>query len=65
MPVGDSGRIVVELDPQLKTKLHAAIKADGSNLKEWLVTRAEEYLEKTNRQTQLFQESEMIEGDYQ
>ena len=54
MPVGNSGRIVVELDPDFKVRLHAALKSEGSNLKEWFVARAEEYLVKADKQTELF-----------
>jgi hypothetical protein len=44
MSVGESGRIVVELPPQMKRELHAALSHDGLTLKAWLVLRAEDYL---------------------
>lgn len=40
-----SGRLVVEVDPELKLALHAALAADGMSLKHWLVTRARNYLD--------------------
>lgn len=39
-----SGRLVVEIDPELKLALHSALAADGRTLKEWVVTTAGEYL---------------------
>jgi|GEM_PF-2330929 len=45
MPVGRSGRIVVELDPALKRRLHARLRDEGRDFKGWLLERIEEYLE--------------------
>lgn len=45
MAIGSSGRVVVELDPQLKHKLHVALREDGKNMKDWLVENAKAYLE--------------------
>lgn len=39
-----SGRLVVDIDPELKQALHAALAADGLSLKNWLVLRARAYL---------------------
>ncbi len=39
-----SGRLVVDIDPALKRDLHAALAADGSSLKEWVVRNAQQYL---------------------
>ncbi len=44
MPVGPSGRIVVEIDPQTKEELHAALRAEGLTLKDWFLSNVEEYL---------------------
>jgi hypothetical protein len=35
MAVGKSGRVVVEIDAELKEQLHKAIKMQGKTLKEW------------------------------
>lgn len=40
-----SGRIVVELDPKLKTDLHATLAAQGLSLKAWVTWCAERYVE--------------------
>lgn len=44
MSRGPSGRIVVEVDPALKKRLHAALALDGTTLKDWLRQQAESYL---------------------
>src|SRR5689334_5015923 len=44
MSIGESGRIVVEIDPALKQALHARLRRDGTYFKEWLVRRIDEYL---------------------
>lgn len=41
MAVGKSGRVVVDLDPDLKRRLHASLSASGMSMKEWFVLAAE------------------------
>jgi hypothetical protein len=43
MARGESGRIVIEVDPALKRELYAALALSGSTLKEWFVRSAESY----------------------
>lgn len=45
MAKGDSGRIVIEVDPHLKRRLYSALASDGSTLKAWFVDAAGAYLE--------------------
>lgn len=45
MPVGPSGRIVVEIDPALKQQLYAALEVEGMSFKHWLLGRIEAHLE--------------------
>lgn len=45
MSVGPSGRIVVEVEPELKRELHSALVKDGQTLKEWFVTQAKNYID--------------------
>lgn len=40
-----SGRLVVQIDPALKLALHAALAADGLSLKDWIVSRARDYID--------------------
>jgi predicted Rossmann fold nucleotide-binding protein DprA/Smf involved in DNA uptake len=44
MGVGQSGRIVVELDPALKRRLHERLRNEGRDFKGWLLERVEQYL---------------------
>ncbi len=45
MPVGVSGRIVIEIDPQLKQELYGALTEQGLNLKQWFLGNAKHYLD--------------------
>lgn len=45
MSVGPSGRIVVEVEPELKRELHSALVKDGQTMKDWFVTQAKSYVE--------------------
>jgi len=44
MSIGASGRIVIEVSPDLKRELYAALTRDGVNLKGWFLRQAGEYL---------------------
>ena len=43
MARGESGRIVIEVDPALKRELYVALAMSGSTLKDWFVRSAEDY----------------------
>ena len=51
MAVGQSGRIVLEIDPALKRALHARLVGEGRHLKDWFLEQVEGYL--TPRQQSL------------
>ena len=42
MAIGNSGRLIIELDPEVKKKLHAAVKRSGLTMKEWFEVKARE-----------------------
>jgi hypothetical protein len=44
MPVGKSGRIVVEMDPDLKRELYAVLAKNGITLKDWFLRNAQRYV---------------------
>ena len=44
-----SGRLVVDIDPELKLALHAALAAEGLSLKDWVVKRANDYIEERSQ----------------
>lgn len=58
MSIGNSGRVVVEVDPDLKKALHATLMRDGLTLKEWFVKSAENYLTHTSQLTLGFNDRE-------
>ncbi|WP_321528568.1 hypothetical protein [Sedimenticola selenatireducens] len=44
MPVGTSGRIVIEVDPELKQELYSLLDEEGLNLKQWFLGNVTDYL---------------------
>lgn len=44
MTKGDSGRIVIEVKPDLKRRLYSTLAMDSSTLKDWFIERAESYV---------------------
>lgn len=45
MSRGISGRIVIEVDPELKRRLYAVLAMSGSTLKDWFVASASQHCE--------------------
>ena len=60
MARGESGRIVLEIDPSLKEELYTALTKDGHTLKSWFLANTEKYLLERN-QLQLFVAEEPAE----
>lgn len=44
MSIGNSGRIVIEVDPVTKRNLYSALAKDGLTLKDWFLRNAAAYL---------------------
>jgi hypothetical protein len=44
MPKGESGRVVIEIEPALKRRLYSALAIDNSTLKQWFVDAAQQYV---------------------
>jgi hypothetical protein len=44
MAIGESGRIVLEIDPAEKQSLYAALGRDGLTLKDWFLRQVGTYL---------------------
>ena len=42
---GQSGRIVIDVQPELKRQLYSTLARSGSTLKEWFIKKAEDYCE--------------------
>jgi len=49
MARGESGRIVIEVDPEQKRRLYAALALSGSTLKDWFIKNASDYCEVSNQ----------------
>ena len=44
MPVGSSGRVVIEIDQNLKRRLYSALALEQSTLKDWFCQSVEQFL---------------------
>ena len=44
MAVGPSGRIVIEVDPELKRELYSCLSIDQLSLRQWFLESARQYL---------------------
>lgn len=44
MSIGNSGRIVLEVDPDMKRRLYAALAGNGLTLKAWFIQEASAYI---------------------
>ena len=49
MARGESGRIVLEIDPSDKGELYTALTKDGMTLKDWFLRQASQYLRDRNQ----------------
>ncbi|WP_145336597.1 MULTISPECIES: hypothetical protein [unclassified Pseudomonas] len=45
MSVGQSGRVVIELDPAIKRELYSLLAKNGMTLKDWFLSQAAIYIE--------------------
>jgi hypothetical protein len=45
MAIGESGRIVLEVEPLLKRRLYSVLQLEHTSLKDWFIARAEEYMQ--------------------
>ena len=44
MAKGDSGRIVLEIDPTLKKQLYSILALENKTLKDWFIFHAEQHI---------------------
>ncbi|ASR89082.1 hypothetical protein [Alcaligenes faecalis] len=44
MSIGNSGRIVIEIDPKIKRQLYSTLARDGMTLKDWFLQEAKSYV---------------------
>jgi hypothetical protein len=45
MAIGESGRVVLEIRPELKRRLYSTLALDDKTLKEWFISVAERYID--------------------
>jgi len=45
MARGKSGRLVIEISPELKSQLHSTLALEGTTMKAWFITTARNYLD--------------------
>jgi len=62
MSIGSSGRIVIEIEPDLKQELHAALRQEGLNLKTWFLENAQEFLSDRGQLRLSFNETDDKQG---
>ena len=53
MAIGISGRIVLEVDPELKRRLYSTLALENKTLKEWFIALAVQHID-TQQQPSLF-----------
>jgi hypothetical protein len=51
--IGKSGRIVLEVEPELKNRLYSALALEQKTLKEWFILLAKEYIQ-SQKQPNMF-----------
>ncbi|WP_348708297.1 hypothetical protein [uncultured Pseudoalteromonas sp.] len=44
MSIGTSGRVVIEIEPELKLEIYKILKSNGMTLKEWFLLQSKELL---------------------
>ncbi len=44
MSIGKSGRVVIEMEPELKKELHTVLRKEGTNLKAWFLEHVDQLL---------------------
>jgi hypothetical protein len=57
MSIGLSGRVVVEIDPQLKRHLYSRLTREGQTLKDWFVRCADAYIQEHSDAAQMIQDA--------
>ena len=53
MGIGASGRIVIEIQPDVKQELYEALAEENKSLKKWFLEHVEEYLAANKTQMKL------------
>ena len=62
MAKGNSGRIIVEIDPELKQELYEALGDKKLNMKQWFLSNANQFLAERQPSLPLFKSQELGGG---
>jgi hypothetical protein len=62
MSIGKSGRIVIEIEPDLKQELYEALGKEGISLKSWFVDNAKSFLSDKGQIALTFNDEEPMNG---
>ncbi|MEQ8711443.1 MAG: hypothetical protein RIC80_00405 [Cyclobacteriaceae bacterium] len=49
MAQGDSGKVVIEVDPEFKKDLYKVLRLKDLTMKDWFVQQAEEFMENADQ----------------
>jgi hypothetical protein len=49
MSIGTSGRVVIEIDTELKRSLYASLDKENLTLKEWFIRNAQNYIQESSQ----------------
>ena len=64
MAKGPSGRIVVEIDPELKNELYEALKKEGLHMRDWFLANTKEFIKNRSQlKLQLIIDNKEQEGE--
>ena len=58
MAIGDSGRVVLEIDPDFKREFYGTLTKEGTTLKQWFLEQAQSYMEQIEN-PMLFESAEL------
>jgi hypothetical protein len=58
MARGESGRIVIEVEPEVKRRLYSALALTGSTLKDWFVKAAADFCSEASQPSLFPRDSE-------
>ena len=56
MAIGNSGRIVIDIDPKLKKEIHTLIKRKGLTMREWFLEQVSKDLITTDNKNNKYKE---------
>lgn len=63
MSVGESGRVVIEIDPELKRSLYNALQTRGLTMKGWFSSHAETFISNHMQLSLGLAENDQLDSD--